>query len=50
MVDNVIMDHKEIGWEYMDKINPLQNWGKWLFVANTVIEHAGPIKYREFMD
>jgi len=44
------MDHKEIGWGYMEWINPAQNWSKWWFVVNTVIEHAGPIKYREFLD
>lgn len=35
--DNVIMYHKEIGWEYMDWINPAQIWGKWWFVVSTVI-------------
>ena len=48
--DNVIMDHKKLGWEYMYWINPAQNWGKWWFVVNTVIEHAVPIKYREFLE
>jgi len=48
--NTVIMDHKEVDWEYMDWINSAQNLGKWWFVVNTVIEHAGPIKYREFVD
>jgi len=48
--NTVILVHKEVGWEYMDWINPAQNWGKGWFVVNTVIEHAGPIKYREFLD
>jgi len=48
--NTVIMDHKEIGWEYMDWIDSAQNWSKWWFVVNAVIEHAGPIKYRKFLD
>jgi hypothetical protein len=38
--NNVIKDHKELGWEYKDSIDPAQNWDKLWLVVNTVIEHA----------
>jgi hypothetical protein len=36
-VDNIKMDHREIGWDGMDRIDLAQNRDQWRSLVNTVI-------------
>jgi hypothetical protein len=41
-VDNVKMDLREIGWDYMDWIDLAQDRDKWRDLVNTVINLQVP--------
>jgi hypothetical protein len=40
--DNVIMDHREIGWGGMDWIDLARDWDRWRALVNTVVNLRVP--------
>jgi hypothetical protein len=40
--DNIKMDHREIGWDDMDWIDPAQNMDHWRALVNTVMNLRVP--------
>ena len=44
------MDLKKTGWEEMEWIHMVQDWGKWQVAANVTINIMGFIQRKELLD
>jgi hypothetical protein len=47
--DNIKMDIKEIGWEYVDWIHLAQDRDRWRALVNTVMNLRVPLKAGNFL-
>ena len=49
-VDNIRMDHQEVGCSIVDWNVPAQDRDRWRTLANAVMKPLGSVKCREFLD
>jgi hypothetical protein len=47
--DNIRMDLREIGWEYLDWIHLAQDRDQWWTLVNAIINFCVPYKVRNFL-